>query len=118
MRRRGGGGGATGGDGGDDERRSSATAKRSSRDYAANGGLATNHADFDTGADDDDDKDGSSKLNKLTLLDAVFLMGLKDSQVPSLASRLTASLCLPTHVGLSLVDPTDQLFFMLYNRDI
>ncbi|KAL3894886.1 MAG: hypothetical protein SGCHY_005012, partial [Lobulomycetales sp.] len=80
MRRRGGGGGATGGDGGDDERRSSATAKRSSRDYAANGGLATNHADFDTGADDDDDKDGSSKLNKLTLLDAVFLMGLKDSQ--------------------------------------
>jgi hypothetical protein len=53
------------------------TERRSSQEYI--GGMAEKaNKDED---DDDDDKDKGAKLNKLTLLDSVFLLGLKDSQV-------------------------------------
>lgn len=66
QRRRGGGNSAG------DISTESVTDKRQS--YDNKGGLAS-------AADYDDDNEKGSKQNKLTLLDEVFLLGLKDSQV-------------------------------------
>jgi hypothetical protein len=57
--------------------------RRSSQEYVGGGLVAK-----DGGEEDDDDKDKGARLNKLTLLDSVFLLGLKDSQV-----KLKVNLC-------------------------